>query len=142
MKLIDKDALVAEIDKRKIGYNTDGKHTVEYNTVKKILDILDTLEVKEVDLEEEITHYFKGWGNNEIHCFAMMQDGTSVGIDECIDIAKHFFELGLNSSVPMTWEDIRNIDHILDGMRNENQVFGYPKFHEEALRRFKAQKGE
>ena len=46
---INKSALVAEIDKRKIGYNTDGKHTVEYNTVKKILDILDTLEVKEVE---------------------------------------------------------------------------------------------
>ena len=53
MKLIDKDALVAEIDKRKIGYNTDGKHSVEYNTVKKILDILNTLEVREVDLEKE-----------------------------------------------------------------------------------------
>ena len=48
---INKSALVAEIDKRKIGYNTDGKHTVEYNTVKKILDILDTLEVKEVGVD-------------------------------------------------------------------------------------------
>ena len=45
-RYIDKSALVAEIDKQKIGYNTDGKHSVEYNTVKKILDILDTLEVK------------------------------------------------------------------------------------------------
>ena len=50
---IDKSALVAEIDKRKIGYNTDGKHSVEYNTVKKVLDIIDTLEVEEVDLEKE-----------------------------------------------------------------------------------------
>lgn len=49
MKLIDKDAVVAEIDRQKIGYNVDGKHSVEYNTTRKILNILDTLEVKEVD---------------------------------------------------------------------------------------------
>ena len=54
-KYVDKDALVAEIDKRKIGYNTDGKHSVEYNTVKKILDILNTIEVKEVIAEQECT---------------------------------------------------------------------------------------
>ncbi len=50
MKLIDKDALVAEIDRQKIGYNVDGKHSVEYDITRKIIDILNTLEVKEVDL--------------------------------------------------------------------------------------------
>jgi len=47
---IDKDALVAEIDRQKIGYNVDGKHSVEYDTTRKILNIIDTLEVKGVDL--------------------------------------------------------------------------------------------
>lgn len=84
MKLIDKDALLAEIDKREIGYNTDGKHTVEYNTVKKILDILDTLKVKEVDLEKEL----KDW----------MQDNTdTAGFFDTEKLAKHFFELGLKA---------------------------------------------
>jgi hypothetical protein len=46
---ISKDALVAEIDRKKIGYNVDGKHSVEYNTTRKILSIIETLEVKEVD---------------------------------------------------------------------------------------------
>ena len=61
---INKSALVAEIDKRKIGYNTDGKHTVEYNTVKKILDILDTLEVKEIheDIDMDLNHLFEEMG--------------------------------------------------------------------------------
>ena len=82
---IDKDALVAEIDKRKIGYNTDGKHTVEYNTVKKILDILDTLEVKEVDLDEEIEKCLK------------RHSMLAVGKKDFTDLAKHFFELGLKA---------------------------------------------
>lgn len=51
---IDKAALVAEIDRQKIGYNVDGKHSVEYNTTRKILNILDTLEVKDINLEDSI----------------------------------------------------------------------------------------
>jgi len=51
--LIDKDALIAEIDRQKIGYNVDGKHSVEYDIVRKIIDIINSLEVKEVDLEKE-----------------------------------------------------------------------------------------
>lgn len=47
---IDKDALLVEIDRQKIGYNVDGKHSIEYDTTRKILNIIDTLEVKKVDL--------------------------------------------------------------------------------------------
>lgn len=52
MKLIDKDALVAEINKRIIDapINNIGHQRVwAYNDVK---DIISTLEVKEVDLEK------------------------------------------------------------------------------------------
>jgi hypothetical protein len=66
MKLIDKDALAAEIDRQKIGYNVDGKHSIEYDTTRKILNIIDTLEVKEVqeetiskDLEEAAREWLK-----------------------------------------------------------------------------------
>lgn len=53
-----------------------------------ILGIIDALqqEQPEVDLDEKIESYFKGFGK-----FA------SVGIDDCVDIAKHFYELGLNT---------------------------------------------
>ena len=95
--LIDKSALVAEIKR----LNQKARELYGYSqfndAYNNVLESINTLEVKEVDLEKEIIHYFEGWGNNEIHSFAMMQDGTSVGIDECIDIAKHFFELGLKS---------------------------------------------
>ena len=51
--LIDKDTLLAEIDRQEIGYNTDGKHSVEYDTTRKILNIINTLEVKEDNLLTE-----------------------------------------------------------------------------------------
>ena len=46
---INKSALVEEIDRQKIGYNVDGKHSVEYDTTRKILNIIDTLEMKDVE---------------------------------------------------------------------------------------------
>lgn len=53
MKLINKDALLAEIDRQKIGYNVDGNHSVEYDITRNIIDIINTLEVKEVDEQKE-----------------------------------------------------------------------------------------
>lgn len=57
MKLIDKDAIVAEIRKRLLPVIRD-KHYDEWeegqdSERKAILAIIDTLEVKEVDLEKE-----------------------------------------------------------------------------------------
>ena len=84
---IPKSALVAEI-KRRMDENRGKQSLPQYFGMIEedlnILSFLDTLEVKGVDLNEEIESYFKGFGK-----FA------SVGIDDCIDIAKHFFELGL-----------------------------------------------
>ena len=40
MKYIDADELIAEIDRQKIGYNADGKHTAECATCRRILDII------------------------------------------------------------------------------------------------------
>ena len=62
---ISKDALVAEIDRQKIGYNVDGKHSVEYDITRKIIDIINSLEVKEVDLEKI---YQKGYNDAIKHC--------------------------------------------------------------------------
>ena len=107
--LIDKDVLAAEIEKR-LNYRieslkaiNDGTYWKEeqskdefnksltrcaFNAAKNELFelkcFIDTIEVKEVDQDEEIENYFKGFGKF-----------PSVGIDDCIDIAKHFFELGL-----------------------------------------------
>ena len=59
MKLIDKDALVAEIERLKTIYKDDEniRHVAKYNILVDILSFIDTLEVKEVDLEKETIHY-------------------------------------------------------------------------------------
>lgn len=90
---ISKDALVAEIEKRlkfqqtciKTGYRLTGKAEeeiiLEYN---QLLSFLDTLEVKEVDLDKEI-ELVKG-----------DYEQVDVAWNNDFDfIAKHFFELGL-----------------------------------------------
>jgi uncharacterized protein YbaR (Trm112 family) len=85
----------------------------------------ENFEVKEVDLEKEINSYFKGFGKF-----------PSVGIDDCIDIAKHFFELGLCNTI--TEEDCKLIWNIGDEIPNMPEE----EFFKELLRRYKAQKGE
>jgi hypothetical protein len=89
---IPKAPIVAEIDSIAADaicqYNSDKSRYAEgvIDVVHRIKHLLNILEVKEVDLDEEIKSYFKGFGKF-----------PSVGIDDCIDIAKHFFELGLNA---------------------------------------------
>lgn len=88
MKLIDKDALAAEIRKRLLPVIRD-KHYDEWEEGQDseriaILDTLDALEAKEVDLEKEIDEFMK-----QYHMIA-------VGRRDFSKIAKHFYELGLN----------------------------------------------
>lgn len=87
---IDKAALVAEIDRRIKGLKDCHADTItcyagEISGLKRLLSFLDTLEVKEVDLEEEIGKCLKKY-----NMFA-------VGKRDFTDIAKHFFELGLKA---------------------------------------------
>lgn len=53
MKLIDKDKIVAEIERRikRFREEKDSVTIVKTNTYKGILSFLDTLDVKEVDLD-------------------------------------------------------------------------------------------
>jgi hypothetical protein len=93
---IGKDALLAEIDRQKIGYNVDGKHSIEYDTTRKILNIIDTIEVKDVDLEKVIEEYFKGWTDDYDNGGAACHY-QYVQVNDCKAIAKYFFELGLKT---------------------------------------------
>ena len=90
---IDKDALVAEIEKWRDGIKkgvfsipltgSDRAYaTFEYEILGKIIDCLDTLEVKEVDLNVE----------KELKKYGISSPKTR---DVCI--ASHFYELGLKA---------------------------------------------
>lgn len=91
MKLVSKDALVAEIDRLDALYHTskslDGDLFIE-----GLLSFLDTIEVKEVDIEKELND----WRHNHFHgrrdkeaCGEYLERSTQ------LDIAKHFYSLGL-----------------------------------------------
>ena len=111
-RYIELAALLAEIESYKDGFcdrngyledsETNG---LAYDTLCDLEDSIDTLEIKEVDLEKEIKNYFKGFGKF-----------VSVGIDDCIDIAKHFFELGMQAQ-----SDEKLVEEIyshLDGIKD------------------------
>jgi hypothetical protein len=90
--LIDKDALVLEIRKRLLPVIRD-KHYDEWeegqdSERQAILDIINTLEVKEVDLEKEFDNYTK----NILACDVQFEPFTHL-----YNCAKHFFELGLKA---------------------------------------------
>jgi hypothetical protein len=97
MKLIDKDALVAEIRKRLLPVIRD-KHYDEWEEGQDseriaILNIIDTLEVKEVDLD------FQMFAKEMDIVFALPSSETKNTEEEPLNweyaIAKHFFELGM-----------------------------------------------
>ena len=79
--LIDKDALVAEIKRISCENPMDNSWYVD---TEELLDFLDTLEVKGVDLNEEIANQYEA--NYEEY----------LTYEEFADIAKHFFELALS----------------------------------------------
>ena len=90
MKLIDKDALVAEIGKlqgvlQDPAMNRESMRDYAHGgnkIIKEILSFINSLEVKEVDLIKEVAYW--------------KIDHQVYGMDETFyDFAKHFFELGL-----------------------------------------------
>lgn len=125
MKLIDKAAVVAEIERRKqklldhIICEGDKEWVVRTaHQLNRIILFLDTLEVKDVDLKKEIEEYLSIYWPNEkdLHPF--------LG-----HVAKHFFELGLFHSVDesvvrkiidLYFKACKHYDEVIKQERNEN----------------------
>jgi hypothetical protein len=101
-KLIDKSALVAEIEKRieeteSMQPKFDQFWAGQISAFKGVLKILDTLEVKEVNFEKELISWhkkhFKKEGTFEKY------GGFYFANSSQLDLAKHFFELGLKAKI-------------------------------------------
>lgn len=126
---IDKDALVAEIERLRKYQRLDDRHGQGVlDGLHAIERFINTLEEKEVDLEEYYHDFLqKEWFDKK--CNRTMSEMMAFA-------AKHFFELGMSSTI--TEEDCKLIWNIGDGlpcMKEED-------FFKELLRRYKAQKGE
>lgn len=96
-KYISKDTLVAEIERKlkniNLYYVNAGSHPLDTDTNKKLQDgiskflqsllsFIDTLDVKEVDLEKELLSFYRHTNDS----------GSEIAL------AKHFFELGLKAA--------------------------------------------
>lgn len=115
MKLIDKDALVAEIERlRKIQpadeFQPKEQNKIDWLAGKEFAIItlqmfLDNLESKEVDLEKEIDNIWNprfnlGWDEKSL--LGMNHEGFAT-------IAEHFFQLGLKAQHD-NWKVVDNIN--------------------------------
>lgn len=86
---IDKNALVAEIEKIKSKVDDGSSYCNGWQHALRKLEIkINTLEVKEVDLEKEIDNYL-----NPIEAWQIQKEPFS----SMEKIARHFFELGLKA---------------------------------------------
>ena len=82
MEFIDKDKVIAEIERVLSSYDLNEITSGRYALVN-LRDFINTLEVKEVDLEKELGKYLDG---NDIEFSYQIK---------LLDFAKHFYELGL-----------------------------------------------
>ena len=96
MKLIDKDVVVAEIERRKhklldnIMFERDKEWVVRTaHQLNRIILFLDDLEVKEVDLD-----YIRDELDELI---GFIKPGGDFGWGTLYNVATHFFELGLKA---------------------------------------------
>jgi uncharacterized protein (UPF0335 family) len=115
--LIDKSALVAEIERLKEeALQKKGqckRHGLEkimhqISAYNKILSFIDTIEVKEVDLEkhlkEDIEEVFF-----DLNGVAVKGATHYLTVEDVKDIAKHFFELGIKAQHD-NWKVVDNIN--------------------------------
>jgi len=139
MKLILKDAVLAEIENRIEEYKdrkVDSSYTEGLVASLEVFrdEVINFLEVTEVDLNAEIDkEYLKRM------CYGGKYNMLVIlNKPKFTNIAKHFFELGVNASNPLTWKDMKLIWNIGD----EIPYMPEEDFFKELLKRFKAQKGE
>ena len=96
MELIDKER-VEEILRNlwKKDDGTNPEHRICYNkALQEVQCELDTIDVKEVDLEREMD---KEWNKCEPIDEGMGLEIVSIEHEQFDNIAKHFYELGLNT---------------------------------------------
>lgn len=103
-RYISEAAVVAEIKRRRdLHYKYYVKSGVgsiaecKYEEDRDILDFLDTLEIKEVDLEKIINDYFKDWKFDDELDIMVKPNNYSVSFTDLKEIAKHFYELGIKA---------------------------------------------
>lgn len=116
MKLIDKDALVAEMER--LVNNQDS--ALDYEAaLEDVRNFIDTLEVKEVQ-EEPVSIDFE----QELYkAFGQVKDFT-LGMR----IAKWFYDMGKNSQEPVSEDFEKEMDNYIPTVFSKDMDSGEPRF--------------
>ena len=139
MKLIDIDVIRAEIERLKDFYDRfdDNIQSVaKYNVLVDIISFLDALEVQKVDLEKEVNtwrhNHFHGRRDND-YCGEYLERSSQ------LDIAKHFFNLGISSQ--LSWQDVKRLIEIGDALLNDTGAgkLSEQEYYSEILNKFKTE---
>jgi len=102
MELIDKSAIVAEINRVLNSYDPNEITSGRYALID-LRDFLDTLKTKDVDLEKEIKNRINSLSNLYCYMEDLFNGNEEEGVypipekvtNELFEFAKYFFELGL-----------------------------------------------
>lgn len=130
---IDKSAVIAEIERI---YNevykflsSDIADNVQ-NFKDDLLMNLDTLEIKEVNLDKEcrkyLTEHFNAYEDGILQS---KRSGMPLDTFDVIHVAKHFFELGMSVSNPITASDRGIANEIIFALKalGEEKMISYDK---------------
>ena len=128
-KYIPLDALLAEIDKRRES-NAKEKFFGRLVEDNYFLDFLNTLEVKEVNLEKEAEMFVQTKEFSEC-------DGSPV-----LCIANHFFSLGLSANNPITATDRGTAEEIIINLKRVEKDYRIALTKEKEWVRNQVKKGE
>ena len=137
MELIDKTALVAEIEKRIKEIDEIGTYLSPKGVLTNLLCHLDTLEVKEVDLEKEIETHLKD-------CLDVKFPTIDIELikKDVTYTAKKFFELGMMASNPITATDRGMVGEIIINLKRVEQDYCIDLTKEMEWLRSKVKKGK
>lgn len=146
MKLIDKDAVLAIIEKRKQRINTkrtdytDGQKSELVNLSLEI----NAIEVKEMDLEKELNDFIeqqKAWIKDD--WVVEYNNGDSFNhIYDLEELAKYFFELGMRVNNPITAADRGTAEEIIINLKRVEQDYRINLTKEMEWLRNQVKKGE
>lgn len=151
---INKDALVTEIESKFQKYWKRGEEsdTLQDGNAKywggvlsclnEVKALIDTLEVKEVNLEKELSMLDRTLF--DLDGVAVKGATHYLTVEDVKDIAKHFFELGLNIQQNISI-NVTDIDKVIEenGVDpNSKEAKMFKESYYMALEKFKAQKGE
>ena len=113
---ISKSALLTELNRKKIPFKRDvedGNYPTYLCAIMDFEDYINSLEVKEVDLKKELQSFFYPhvpWGDY----YETEQEDIK---EWSFKIAKHFFELGLSASNPITATDRGTAEEIIINLK-------------------------